>query len=115
MQLGAHTVTLGTHNEIFDFRNLFIQNSFGFYTFTNVENFEAGLAQAYAYSYSNTADPLQAADFGVRQYSLYAGDQWRVAPDADADVRTPPRRAHVSGYAGPEPGDRARCSAFART
>ncbi len=50
MQLGAHTVTLGTHNEIFDFRNLFIQNSFGFYTFTNVENFEAGLAQAYAYS-----------------------------------------------------------------
>ena len=80
MQLGSHTVTLGTHNEIFDFRNLFIQNSFGFYTFTNVENFEAGFAQAYAYSYSNTADPLQAADFGVRQYSLYAGDQWRVRP-----------------------------------
>ena len=80
MQLGNHTVTVGTHNEIFDFRNLFIQNSFGFYTFTNVENFEAGLAQAYAYSFSNTADPLQAAEFGVRQYSLYAGDQWRVLP-----------------------------------
>ena len=46
MQLGAHTVTLGTHNEFFDFRNLFIQNSFGYYTFTNVENFEAGFAQA---------------------------------------------------------------------
>ena len=80
MQLGAHTITLGTHNEIFDFRNLFIQNSFGFYTFTSVENFEAGLAQAYSYSYSNTDDPLQAAEFGVRQYSLYAGDQWRVLP-----------------------------------
>ena len=80
MQLGAHTVTLGTHNEIFDFRNLFIQNSFGYYTFTSVDNFEAGLAQAFAYSYSNTSDPLQAAEFGVRQYSLYAGDQWRVLP-----------------------------------
>jgi Carboxypeptidase regulatory-like domain len=79
-QLGSHTVTLGTHNEIFDFRNLFIQNAFGYYTFTSVENFEAGFAQAYAYSYSNTADPLQAANFGVRQYSLYAGDQWRVRP-----------------------------------
>ena len=43
MQLGSHTVTLGTHNEFFDFRNLFIQNSFGYYTFTSVENFEAGL------------------------------------------------------------------------
>jgi hypothetical protein len=80
MQLGAHTVTIGTHNEIFDFRNLFIQNAFGFYTFTSVENFEAGLAQAWAYSFSNTADPLQAAQFGVRQYSVYAGDQWRVLP-----------------------------------
>ncbi len=80
MQLGAHTVTVGTHNEIFDFRNLFIQNSFGYYTFSSVENFEAGFAQAYQYSYSNTDDPLQAAQFGVRQYSLYAGDQWRVLP-----------------------------------
>lgn len=80
MQHGAHTVTIGTHNEFFDFRNLFIQNSFGYYTFSNVENFEAGRAQAYQYAYSNTPDPLQAARFGVRQYSLYAGDQWRTLP-----------------------------------
>ena len=80
MQHGSHTVTVGTHNEFFDFRNLFIQNKFGFYTFTDVANFEAGLAQAYAYAFSNTSDPLQPAQFGVRQYSLYAGDQWRALP-----------------------------------
>ena len=101
MQLGAHTVTVGTHNEFFDFRNLFIQNSFGYYTFSSVENFEAGVAQAYQYAYSNTNDPLQAAEFGVRQYSLYAGDQWRALPaltltygirmDAPVFQRTPMR------------------------
>ena len=107
MQLGAHTVTIGTHNEIFDFRNLFIQNSFGFYTFTSVENFEAGLAQAWAYSYSNTADPQQAAQFGVRQFSVYAGDQWQDVAVVDVDLRCSARRTHVSRYAEPEPRDRA--------
>ena len=47
MQRGAHTITIGTHNEFFKFRNLFAQNTFGYYTFSNVENFEAGVAQAY--------------------------------------------------------------------
>ncbi len=81
MQMGAHTITLGTHNEFFDFRNMFIQNSFGYYIFSNVDTFEAGLAQGYQYAFSNTTDPLLAAKFGVRQYSLYAGDQWRTLPN----------------------------------
>jgi hypothetical protein len=80
MQRGSHTVTVGTHNEFFKFRNLFAQNTFGYYTFSTVANFEAGLAQAYQYTYSNTNDPEQAARFSVRQYSVYAGDQWRVLP-----------------------------------
>ena len=61
MQRGSHTVTIGTHNEFFKFRNLFAQNTFGYYTFANVSNFEAGLAQAYQFTYSNTSDPEQAA------------------------------------------------------
>ena len=90
MQLGAHTVTIGTHNEIFDFRNLFIQNSFGFYTFTSVENFEAGFAQAWAYSFSNTADPLQAAQFGVRQYSALCRRPMAREAVPDVDLRRSP-------------------------
>jgi len=74
---GTHTVTLGTHNEFFKFRNLFIRDNFGSYNFDNMDFFEQGLAQSYDYSFSVTGDPRQAAKFRVRQFGFYAGDQWR--------------------------------------
>ena len=40
----AHTLTLGTHNEFFKFRNLFIRDAFGSYNFDNLDLFEQGLA-----------------------------------------------------------------------
>ena len=76
---GKHTITFGTKNEFFKFRNLFIRNSFGNYQFSNLDLFEQGLAQSYDYDFSLTGDPLQAARFRVRQYGFYAGDQWRPA------------------------------------
>ena len=75
---GRHQVTLGTHNELFRFRNLFIRDHFGVYEFTSPERFEQGLAQSYSYSFSRTRDPRQAAEFWVYQLGVYAGDQWRV-------------------------------------
>jgi hypothetical protein len=78
MLRGKHTFTLGTHNEFFSFRNLFIRDLFGNYTFDNLSLFEQGLAQSYDHSFSNTSDPLQAAEFGVNQWGFYAGDQWRA-------------------------------------
>jgi hypothetical protein len=75
---GSHTLTVGTHNEFFRFRNLFIQNAFGNYRFATVDNFAAGIAGSYDYSYSNTSDPLQAPNFSVRQFGFYGGDQWRL-------------------------------------
>jgi hypothetical protein len=77
MVKGAHTFTFGTHNEFFHFWNLFIQNLYGNYEFGSVAKLQAGLAQFYTHSFSNTADPQQAAEFSVRQYGFYAGDQWR--------------------------------------
>ena len=74
---GNHTLTLGTHNEFFDFRNLFIRDNFGNYTFNNLDLFDQGLAQAFDYSFSLTGDPRQPAEFRVRQYGFYVGDQWR--------------------------------------
>ncbi len=76
---GKHTITLGTKNEFFKFRNLFIRNSFGNYQFNTLDLFEQGLAQSFDYDYSVTGDPLQAAKFRVRQFGFYAGDQWRPA------------------------------------
>jgi hypothetical protein len=75
---GPHTITLGTHNEFLDLKNLFIRDNFGTYVFSSLDNFEAGLAQRYDRSFSATSDPLQKAAFKVRQLGFYAGDQWRV-------------------------------------
>ncbi|MCA1563380.1 MAG: carboxypeptidase regulatory-like domain-containing protein [Acidobacteria bacterium] len=76
---GKHTLTLGTHNEFFKFRNLFIRDTFGNYTFDSLDLFDQGLAQAFDYSFSLTGDPLQSAKFRVRQFGFYVGDLWRVA------------------------------------
>ena len=81
MLRGKHTITVGTHNEFFKFRNLFIRDNFGNYGFDNLDLFEQGLAQSYDYSFSLTSDPQQAAKFRVRQYGFYGGDQWRLAPN----------------------------------
>ena len=58
---GKHTITLGTHNELFHFWNLFIQNLYGQWEFFSIQNFQAGLAQFYSHGFSNTADPQQPA------------------------------------------------------
>ena len=75
---GSHTFSIGTHNEFYKFYNLFIQYLYGGYRFSSVANFQAGLAQSYNHNFSNTSDPLQAADFPVHQFGFYAGDKWRV-------------------------------------
>jgi hypothetical protein len=80
MLKGKHTITIGTHNEFFDFRNLFIRDNFGTYTFNTLDLFDAGTAQAFDYSYPT--DPNKpAAAFGVRSFGLYVGDQWRWRPN----------------------------------
>ena len=77
---GKHTITIGTHNELFKFYNLFIQNLYGNYEFSSVANLQAGLAQSFSHYYSNDpTNPLLAAQFSVQQYGVYAGDQWRAA------------------------------------
>ena len=80
MVRGSHTWTLGTHNEFFKFRNLFIQNNFGSYDFASLDLFDQGLAGGFDHSFSLTGDPRYAARFKVFQFGLYAGDQWRVKP-----------------------------------
>ncbi len=79
MVRGRHQITIGTQNEFFKFRNLFIRDNFGAYDFASIDLFEQGLAQSYDHSYSATADPLQSARFWVLQFGFFAGDQWRLA------------------------------------
>ncbi|MDA8018417.1 MAG: carboxypeptidase regulatory-like domain-containing protein [Thermoanaerobaculia bacterium] len=74
---GDHTITIGTHNEFFEFRNLFIQNGFGSYEFADLDAFEAGIARRYHYTFPNPGqDPN--ARFDISQYGVYFGDVWTV-------------------------------------
>lgn len=76
---GAHTLTVGTHNEIFSFKNLFIRDNFGTYVFNSLDDFANGVASRYDHSFSNDPnDPRKAASFDVFQLGLYVGDQWAV-------------------------------------
>ncbi|MCL4806794.1 MAG: carboxypeptidase regulatory-like domain-containing protein [Thermoanaerobaculia bacterium] len=75
---GNHTITLGTQNEFFDFANVFIQDVTGTYFFRSLDAFEAGIADRYQVKYATGSDPRRPTQFGVQQWGLYAGDQWRV-------------------------------------
>jgi len=75
---GAHTLTFGTHNEFFKFKNLFISSAYGYYYFPTIAAFEAGQATQYDITFANGADPRRPTQFEVGQYGLYVGDQWRL-------------------------------------
>lgn len=74
---GDHILTLGTHNEIFSFSNLFIQNAFGSYEFDDLDEFESGIAEDWDYTVV-VPGQADAQSFDVTQIGLYVGDQYRV-------------------------------------
>ena len=71
-----HQITIGTHNEFFDFRNLFANNRFGTWTFGNVDSLDAGLARRYEILLEARPGGFT-ADFGVKQLGGYIQDTWR--------------------------------------
>ena len=77
---GDHTITIGTHNELFTFDNLFVQNGFGSYEFANLSDFLADNPTARRYQ-RQFANPGQnpVATFDVSQLGFYIGDQWAAA------------------------------------
>lgn len=77
---GKHTFVLGTHNEFFNFYNVYIQREFGKYSFGSLDDFEAGKPSYFERYYSLTDDPKAPAEFNVYQLGLYAGDEWAVTP-----------------------------------
>ena len=78
-----HQITVGTHNEMFDFRNLFAANRYGTWTFGNADSLEAGLARRYEILLEARPGGFT-ADFGVKQLGGYLQDTWR--PNNDITV-----------------------------
>lgn len=81
--VGAHRVTVGTHNEFFGFTNVFFPQSIGQWTFSSIDSLEAGLptrfdralpAASAGIAGGRADGPI--SDFEVRQYGLYAQDQF---------------------------------------
>ncbi len=81
---GAHTITVGMHNEIYSAYNVFIGQNYGTYRYDSLEAFLQGLpAKEYDRSYSlvdNIAGnkTAAAADFNAMQLGFYIQDEWTV-------------------------------------
>lgn len=79
--LGDHTLTFGTHNELYSMYNLFIQASNGAYYYDSLDKFLNDNAYQFTYNYSDyalTGSYQWAATVKAGQYGLYAQDKWNV-------------------------------------
>jgi len=77
--MGNHVLTVGTHNEIFSFRNLFIRDMYGNYTFVNPDSLAKGAVDRFTYSYVLPGGK-ESAKFGAVQLGFYAQDEWTIIP-----------------------------------
>lgn len=84
---GNHVFTFGTHNELFNMKNLFISNNYGSYVYSSLADFlTVGTAnevapESYNYSYSRediTGTTKWAPKFGAAQLGFYVQDDWNV-------------------------------------
>lgn len=76
--VGNHNIVIGTSNQIFEFRNLFIQDFYGYYLFPDFAALQAGTPSQYSIGFATGDDPRRPTQFEAAQYSLYASDQWRL-------------------------------------
>ena len=76
LPLGTHRVTIGTQNQFYKVRNLFGQNSYGFWTFGTLDSLRQGIARSYQVGVPLSGDG--AVRFHAAAYSGYAQDEWTV-------------------------------------
>ena len=81
---GKHTVTVGTHNEFYQFRNLFIPQNFGTYSYESLDDFlNQNEPSRYGRSFS-LVDGVDgdasnsAAEFGAMQIGFYVQDEFQL-------------------------------------
>ncbi|HEX3069517.1 MAG TPA: TonB-dependent receptor [Thermoanaerobaculia bacterium] len=85
MLKGNHTIVVGTHNELFKFKNLFLSEFDGYYFYPTLAAFETQTCPPktggceYRISYATGSDPSRPTAFGAQQYGLYVNDQWHVS------------------------------------
>lgn len=76
---GKQTFTLGTHNEFFKFRNLFMNNFNGRWRFSSLTDFYNNNPRQVDVTYSNVAGETKpSAKFSAAQLGFYAQDEIQV-------------------------------------
>lgn len=79
--LGDHVLTVGTHNEFFSFRNLFIRSFYGYYEFNTLADLQNNTPSYYQRVFSRIpGEDKPAAKFSVSQLGFYVQDEWTVVP-----------------------------------
>jgi hypothetical protein len=82
---GNHTIVIGTHNELFKFKNLFMSEANGYYFYPTLAAFENQTCPkvtngcVYRLSYATGSDPRRPTQFGAEQFGLYVNDQWHLS------------------------------------
>lgn len=87
--LGKHNLTFGTHDELYKFYNLFVQNIYGNYAYDSLASFEkigtanevAPIYYAVGYSFDANDNPSQsngAAKFKAMQLGFYTQDEFNA-------------------------------------
>ena len=73
----SHTITIGTHNEIFNSSCLYMANALGAYTYATLDDFLNDNARKYVRNYpiGNPATNITSAQFGA-----YIQDEWSASP-----------------------------------
>jgi hypothetical protein len=108
---GDHAITVGTHNEFFSFRNLFIRNFLGYYQYNSLDDFQNDKVATYYHDYSRVAgNDKPAAEFSVAQLGFYIQDEWTVSSrlkltaglrvDIPSFPDTPAKNDSVTKYLG---------------
>ncbi|WP_072989727.1 TonB-dependent receptor [Flavobacterium segetis] len=83
INLGRNKITIGTHNEFSQSKNVFFGNNFGSYTFDNLDDFLLDRKpNTFAMNYSliggDGDNSLGAAEFGTKQFGVYLQNEMRL-------------------------------------
>ncbi|WP_158559431.1 TonB-dependent receptor [Deminuibacter soli] len=99
---GKHTVTVGTNNEFYNTKNVFVQNLYGNYSYNSLSDFYNNAApNAYQRYYPTVAGTDGSATIHAAQFGVYAQDVWQAADNFKLTVGV---RADIPTFFN-KPGD----------
>ncbi|MCM1079586.1 MAG: TonB-dependent receptor [Bacteroidales bacterium] len=75
--LGRHAITLGTHDELYKFGNVFLQDAYGYFEYNSVADFKAGNIKRYRYG-SGINERIWVPEFSAAQLGFYLQDKWDI-------------------------------------